>query len=50
MIPLVKPYIAPQNEMMPAIKKVLYSGYIAEGEAAWKFEEILEILLKILIH
>lgn len=39
MIPLVKPYIAPAIEMIPAIQKVLYSGYIAEGEAAWKFEE-----------
>ena len=46
MIPLVKPYIAPQNEMMPAIKKVLYSGYIAEGEAAWKFEENFRNFIK----
>lgn len=39
MLPLVKPYIAPENELMPAIQKVLYSGYIAEGEAAWTFEK-----------
>ncbi len=39
MIPLVKPYIAPSEELMPEIEKILYSGYIAEGEAAWKFEE-----------
>lgn len=39
MIPLVKPYIAPRDEMMPAIEKILYSGYIAEGEAVYKFEE-----------
>ena len=38
MIPLVKPYIAPSEELMPEIEKILYSGYIAEGEAAWKFE------------
>lgn len=38
MLPLVKPYIAPQDEMMPAIEGVLYSGYIAEGEAVYKFE------------
>lgn len=38
-IPLVKPYIAPRDELMPEIEKVLYSGYIAEGEAAWKFED-----------
>ena len=39
MIPLIKPYIAPKEEILPEIEKVLYSGYIAEGEAAWKFEE-----------
>jgi len=38
MIPLIKPYIAPREELMPEIEKVLYSGYIAEGEAAWEFE------------
>lgn len=39
MLPLVKPYMAPANELMPEIEKVLYSGYIAEGEAAWAFED-----------
>ncbi len=39
MIPLVKPYIAPRDEMMPEIEKILYSGYIAEGEAVYKFEK-----------
>jgi Predicted pyridoxal phosphate-dependent enzyme apparently involved in regulation of cell wall biogenesis len=39
MLPLVQPYIAPSDEMMPEIEKTLYSGYIAEGELAWKFEE-----------
>lgn len=39
MLPLVKPYIAPKNEMMPTIEDVLYSGYIAEGEAVYKFEK-----------
>ena len=39
MLPLVKPYIAPRDEMIPAIEEILYSGYIAEGEAAWKFED-----------
>lgn len=38
MIPLVKPYIAPAEEMIPEIEKVLYSGYIAEGEAVYRFE------------
>lgn len=39
MIPLVKPYIAPKEEMLPAIENILYSGYIAEGEAVYSFEE-----------
>ncbi len=38
MIPLVKPYIAPKEEMMPALERVLYSGYIAEGEDVYQFE------------
>jgi perosamine synthetase len=39
MIPLVKPYIAPSEEMMPKIENILYSGYIAEGEAVYQFEK-----------
>jgi len=39
MLPLVKPYMPPREELMPEIEKVLYSGYIAEGEAAWAFED-----------
>ena len=38
MIPLVKPYIADKAKMMPAIENILYSGYIAEGEAVYDFE------------
>ena len=38
MIPLVKPYIAPTSEMMPAIEEILYSGYIATGQAVSDFE------------
>ena len=45
MLPLVKPYIAPCDELMPAIESVLYSGYIAEGEAAWRFEDELKNFL-----
>ncbi len=41
MIPLVKPYIAPSKELMPEIEKILYSGYIAEGEAVYHFEDML---------
>jgi len=36
---LVKPYIAPREEMMPELEKILYSGYIAMGEAVDEFEE-----------
>lgn len=39
MIPLVKSYIAPKEEMMPAIENILYSGYIAEGESVYEFEK-----------
>ena len=39
MIPLVKPYIAPAEEMMPAIQDILYSGYIAESEPVWEFQK-----------
>lgn len=39
MIPLVKPYIAPRERMMPAIEQILYSGYIAESEPVWKFQD-----------
>ena len=42
MIPLVKPYIPPKEELMPEIERVLYSGYIAEGEEAWSFEDGLK--------
>lgn len=45
MISLVKPFIPPREELMPAIEDVLYSGYIAEGEAAWKFEDGLRSFL-----
>lgn len=45
MLPLVKPYIAPKEELMPEIENVLYSGYIAEGEAAWAFEDGLKQFL-----
>lgn len=40
-ISLVKPYIAPKAEMMPALEEILYSGYIAEGEAVYSFEREL---------
>ena len=38
MIPLVKPYIPPRDILMPELEKILYSGYIAEGDAVYQFE------------
>lgn len=39
MIQLVKPFIAPREELLPALEKILYSGYIAMGEAVDNFEK-----------
>ena len=39
MIPIVKPYLPPADVLMPRLKDILYSGYIAEGEAVKTFEE-----------
>lgn len=41
MIPLVKTYLAPKEELMPALERVLYSGYIALGEEVSLFEKQL---------
>lgn len=38
MIPLVKPFIPPREELMPELEAILYSGYIAEGEPVYEFE------------
>ncbi len=40
MIPIVKPFIAPAEVMLPEIEQTLYSGYIAEGEKVYEFEKI----------
>jgi perosamine synthetase len=45
MIPLIKPYIPHPNKLMPKIEQTLYSGYIAEGEITYKFEDELASLL-----
>lgn len=39
MIPIVKPYLPPPEELMPALQETLYSGYIAEGEKVYEFEK-----------
>ncbi|RKT01336.1 DegT/DnrJ/EryC1/StrS family aminotransferase [Chryseobacterium defluvii] len=38
MIPIVKPYLPPREDLIPEIEKILYSGYIAEGEPVYEFE------------
>ena len=38
MIPLFKPYIPPRDALMPRLEEILYSGYIAEGDATKEFE------------
>jgi dTDP-4-amino-4,6-dideoxygalactose transaminase len=42
MIPIVKPYIPPKEDLMPSLEKTLYSGYIAQGEQVQNFESELE--------
>lgn len=38
MIPLVKPFMPPRKVLMPELEKILYSGYIATGQAVDDFE------------
>ena len=39
MIPLVKPYFPPREELMPALEEILYSGYVATGQPVFDFED-----------
>ena len=41
MIPLIKTLIPPKEKLMPRLEEVLYSGYIAQGEAVDEFEKKL---------
>ncbi|MBP2639675.1 MAG: putative PLP-dependent enzyme involved in cell wall biosis [Firmicutes bacterium] len=45
MIPLVKPYLPPEEKLMDRLKNILYSGYISEGEAVYAFEDELAKLI-----
>lgn len=38
MLPLVKVRMPPRNELMPRLEKVLYGGFIAEGDDVYEFE------------
>jgi len=42
MIPLIKTSLPPKEVLMPKLEKVLYSGYIAQGEVVDKFEQELK--------
>lgn len=42
MIPLVKTLIPAREELMPELEKVLYSGYVAQGEVVEDFERAFE--------
>ena len=39
MIPLVKPFFPPRDVLMPALEDILYSGYVAEGQPVYDFED-----------
>lgn len=45
MIPLVKPFVPLKSVLMPALEEIIYSGYISEGEAVYKFENELGSLI-----
>jgi dTDP-4-amino-4,6-dideoxygalactose transaminase len=42
MIPLIKTNIPPREILMPELEKVLYSGYVAQGEKVEEFEHAFE--------
>lgn len=37
-VPMVKVAMPPRDQLMPALEQMLYSGFIAEGEAVYEFE------------
>lgn len=39
MIPLVKPYFPDPKVLMPALEDIIYSGYVAEGQPVYDFED-----------
>ncbi len=42
MIPLIKPFLPEKEILLPELEKILYSGYIAEGEAVYQFEDAVK--------
>lgn len=39
MIPLVKTFFPPRDVLMPALEDIIYSGYVATGQAVYDFED-----------
>lgn len=39
MIPLVKTFFPPREVLMPALEEIIYSGYVATGQAVYDFED-----------
>lgn len=42
MIPLMKVYVSPRQELMPKLEDILYSGMLTEGEKVKEFESKLQ--------
>lgn len=42
MTPLVKPYFPPREELIPALENIIYSGYVAEGQSVYDFEDVFK--------
>lgn len=45
MIPLIKTNIPKREFLMPELEKVLYSGYVAQGEKVEEFERAFEVFI-----
>jgi len=45
MIPLVKPFLPHRDLLIPRLEQIIYSGYIAEGQAVAEFEQKLSELI-----
>jgi len=45
MIPLVKTSIPPREVLLPELEKILYSGYVAQGEQVEIFERAFEVFI-----
>ncbi len=46
-IPLVKPFLPPKEKLMPELEGIIYSGYIAQGDAVETFESQMNEFLQV---